>query len=481
MAIGGNTMATTLAGLIIAFLLGLASAFLFAPKLEQRFLEDRIVAELTAAPPTIPFHLHTPASFRSLIAEGAPWVGDRLHEKTAGAALARIRESFPMVAPPSGGEDTLADHEQFIRASGLNEVFEAAGLDLDEVIHAGAEPSMLGRSDGPVTYRGAVAPRGFALPAEHGPISGVLLSWPINYPSRWARHAEFARLIGEAGAKAVILAPSKTWCAVIHAYLSATGAEPTQVVFLPAPTDDVWIRDFGPHIVTSGDGRAAIVASPYAPSGQNFEKWNNEAPLAIAEALGLDFYRLPLIVEGGNLVSDGAGTMVLFDSVLHNNPELSQAEVERLVEAWFGVSRVLIFPHLENEITGHIDMVVKFHDAETVLVADAAPDFKWKQNFDHVAETLGRTPSGTGAPYRVIRVPVVPRPGKAVEFWSYINSLTVNDTIILPLFDPAHDRKAVEIYESLGTHRIVGVGFRDFPLGSVHCQSKEIPAGILRN
>jgi agmatine deiminase len=479
MSIEKSTLSATIIGLIVGSLLGVAAAVVLVPRLEQHFLEDRIVTELAGAPPTMPFHLHTPASFHSLIAEGAPWVKNRLHEETAGAALARLRETIPMIAPPIFGERTQAEHEEFIRVSGLDAVFKQVGLSIDEMMTRGEEPNLLVGTEGSVAYRGAIAPAGFALPAEHAPLSGVLLSWPINYPTRWSHHAEFAKRIGEAGAKAVILAPSRAWCLMINAYLKASGADTAQVFFLRANTDDVWIRDFGPHIVKSAEGGVAIVASPYAPSGKNFEKWNNEAPLAVAGALNLECYRLPLIVEGGNLVSDGAGTMVMFDSVLHNNPELSKAEVERAIKAWFGATRVLMFPSLEGEITGHIDMVVKFHDAETVLVADAAPGFKWKRNFDHVAETLGRKPSGTGVPYRVIRVPIVPRPAEAVEFWSYINSLTVNDTIILPFFDPEYDRKAVEIYESLGTHRIVGIDFRDFPLGSVHCQSKEIPAGLL--
>ena len=473
-------MLTLLTCTLIAFFLGIMFAIFIWPKIEQYFLKQRIVSVLSGMPPTIPLHIHTAESFQALLTQSVPWLKNRLHEQTAGQVLAILRKQIPTLAPPVNDDSNVLVLTQFVHTSGLQTEFHRVGLKLEDVAVTEFAGNTLPTSHTSLAYAGTKPPEGFTLPAEYATLSGILLSWPVNYPTRWAPHATFARIIQQAGATAVILVPSTAWRDIVNAYLRAANIDDSHVVFFVIATDDVWIRDFGPHFVQNKEGHTAVVATPYVPSHQqNFQKWDNEAPPALARALGLAFYRLPLIVEGGNLVSDGAGTMVMFDSVCHHNPELSREDIEKLICDWFGMSRLILFPKLEGEITGHIDMAVKFHDAHTVLVADATPSFKWKAAFDDIAQRLSQTPSISGEPYRVVRVPIVPKTNQSTEFWSYINSLTVNQTIILPLFNADADAKAISIYESLGTHKIVGIDFRDFPLGSVHCQSKEIPVGVI--
>jgi agmatine deiminase len=363
----------------------------------------------------------------------------------------------------------LAD---FLQQSGAMNLLNDAGVDLSAV------PEIEVLESGPARHHGSRPPAGCTLPGEQEPLDGVLLSWPINYPTRWSHHARFASHIAEAGVQPVVLAPSIAWLRIVRAYLAAV-APTVNARFLPIATDDVWIRDFGPHFVKSKEDTFSIVATPYAPSEHNFQKHDNASQVDIARAFGLPFHFLPLIIEGGNLVTDGAGTMVMFDSVFAHNPERTIADIEHIVRDWFGIDRLILFPALEGEVTGQIDMAVKFVDPETVLVADIVAGHPWKSSFDRIAARLAATPSRRGAPYRVVRVPAAQTPKGHGHFWSYVNSLTVNKTVILPLFNPPEDERAIEIYRSVGFEFVVGVDFRDFPLGSVHCQSKEIPAGVM--
>ena len=461
---------------MIALILGVAAGALFVslllPRATQFVLRRGIVKTFVEMAPTTPFHLHNGETFFRLVTQGAPWLRDRVSLATCEEALKALKQIYPMVTAPVRKETELQGLADFLQQSGAMTLLNDAGVDLAEV------PEIEVPEFGPAKHHGSRPPAGCTLPGEQEPLDGVLLSWPINYPTRWSHHARFASHIAEAGVQPVVLAPSIAWLRIVRAYLAAV-APTVNARFLPIATDDVWIRDFGPHFVKSKEDTFSIVATPYAPSEHNFQKHDNASQVDIARAFGLPFHFLPLIIEGGNLVTDGAGTMVMFDSVFAHNPERTIADIEHIVRDWFGIDRLILFPALEGEVTGHIDMAVKFVDPETVLVADIVAGHPWKSSFDRIAARLAATPSRRGAPYRVVRVPAAQTPKGRGHFWSYVNSLTVNKTVILPLFNPPEDERAIEIYRSVGFEFVVGVDFRDFPLGSVHCQSKEIPAGVM--
>jgi agmatine deiminase len=461
---------------MIALIFGVAAGALFVslllPRATQFVLRRVIVKTFVEMAPTTPFHLHNGETFFRLITEGAPWLRDRISLATSEKALKALKQIYPMVTAPVRMETELRGLADFLQQSGAMALLNDAGVDLAAV------PEIEVLEFGPASHHGSRPPAGCTLPGEQEPLDGVLLSWPINYPTRWSHHARFASHIAEAGVQPVVLAPSIAWLRIVRAYLAAV-APTVNARFLPIATDDVWIRDFGPHFVKSKEDTFSIVATPYAPSEHNFQKHDNASQVDIARAFGLPFHFLPLIIEGGNLVTDGAGTMVMFDSVFAHNPERTIADIEHIVRDWFGIDRLILFPALEGEVTGHIDMAVKFVDPGTVLVADVVAGHPWKSNFDGIAARLAATPSSRGAPYRVVRAPAARTPKGRGHFWSYVNSLTVNKTVILPFFNSREDERAIGIYRSVGFEKVVGIDFRDFPLGSVHCQSKEIPAGVM--
>jgi agmatine deiminase len=54
-------------------------------------------------------------------------------------------------------------------------------------------------------------------------------------------------------------------------------------------------------------------------------------------------YRTPLVLEGGSIHVDGEGTLITTkESLLHvnRNPDLSQAQIEKLLKAYTGTSTV---------------------------------------------------------------------------------------------------------------------------------------------
>ena len=78
-------------------------------------------------------------------------------------------------------------------------------------------------------------------------------------------------------------------------------------------------------------------------------------------------------------------------------------------------------------------------------------------------------------PLRVIRIPM---PGYPENYWSYTNSLIVNNSVIVPTYNADEDETALQIYQkAMPGHRIVGV-YSSEPMingGAVHCTTKSIP------
>ncbi|WP_353087716.1 agmatine deiminase family protein, partial [Flavobacterium sp.] len=64
---------------------------------------------------------------------------------------------------------------------------------------------------------------------------------------------------------------------------------------------------------------------------------------------------------------------------------------------------------------------------------------------------------------------------ESVNFWSYINSLTLNGSVIITVFGVSEDIVALDAYrQAMPNYKIIGINFSKYPVGSVHCQTKEM-------
>jgi agmatine/peptidylarginine deiminase len=183
-----------------------------------------------------------------------------------------------------------------------------------------------------------------------------------------------------------------------------------------------------------------------------------------------------LIIEGGNLVSDGEGGLFLCESVFEHNPDVDDAELSHLLSAWFGVTRVTLLPSLPLELTGHADIIVKVAEPDTLIVTQAGPDHPWHDTLEDACRRLAASKRGDGGNWTIHRMPMAAG-GQQPSEWAYTNALTINDVIIAPSYDTESDKKAAAVFAAASPNRrLCWVDYRDFPVGAVHCQSKEIPA-----
>ncbi len=314
------------------------------------------------------------------------------------------------------------------------------------------------------------------LPAEFEAVEAILIAWPAQSPPHWITSAELATHIVAAKAWALILVPNEFLQKAVELYLTrVTATDLDRVRFLHIPTDKMWTRDYAPFSVHSARG-LIFVSGSYALHAAPPQENDAQVGAAVAGHLGRPYYRLPIFLEGGNLISDGLGTCVLLDAVLARNAKVSAATIERLLAEYWGCTRTLLLPTPPGDDLGHVDMIALFLNASTVLVAQTNPGQPWHEELDVLAAQLARIAAADGRPYRVERVTAAAIPPVDGRFWSYTNSLILNDAVIVPLFGRApYDVAAIEAFRRLmPDHHVVGVRFDNSPNGAVHCATMPV-------
>lgn len=319
------------------------------------------------------------------------------------------------------------------------------------------------------------------LPAQWEPLERVLLAFPVLYPPLWAQHARMIAAISHTAAVTVLL-PSAAWARVIAVYLRMHHAfRAERIEWLLLPTDDIWIRDYGPFVGFDAQGQRAAVDAVYQPLAQYPQTRDDAAAGVWAAYAGLPSRRFDFATEGGNYWSDGAGTLLVSDEMLVRYPQLSIAEIERRLREVFIFDKLIMLPRLLMEETGHVDLVCKLIDAETVLVSAPSGGIN-DDRLRTAAALLRRETNARGQRYRVHLLPMPPmqRNWWVYPVWrSYTNSLTVNGRILVPVFGIGQDMQALDVYrQAAPKQEIIPIDCRAgaYGGGAVHCLTREIPA-----
>ncbi|MEO1645596.1 MAG: agmatine deiminase family protein, partial [Chloroflexota bacterium] len=282
-------------------------------------------------------------------------------------------------------------------------------------------------------------------------------------------------------ATAEILAPSELWAQAIAVYLASRGkANMDNVCFLVLRTDDIWIRDYGPMIGISENGeRIAVNATydvlpqyPQADDDGMGRRWATHHDLAVQP--------LHLHTEGGNLWSDGAGTLLMSSQILYSNRYYTRDRMLDYLHGIFDFQKAIITPRLTLEETGHVDLLVKLARADTVLVSKAESP-STAEVMRKAKRLFERETNAQGTPYRVLELPTPSLYLNWITYTirrAYTNSLTVNGRVLVPVFDIPEDDIALRTYETaLPDYEIVPIASRIGINGggAVHCMTKEVP------
>ena len=341
--------------------------------------------------------------------------------------------------------------------------------------------------------RPAPAELGFRMPAEWAPHQATWISWPHN-PETWpgtlaaaetAMAEAVAALAGGETVRINVLGPEHE--AHVRALLGAVAATPA-VVFHHFPTNDAWCRDHGATFVQNDAGQLAAVDCGCNAWGGKYPPWDldDAIPARMAAALGLPRFEGGMILEGGSIDVNGAGTVLTTEQCLLNdnrNPALSRADIEARLGLLLGVHQVLWLGDgiVGDDTDGHIDDITRFV-AEDVVVTVVEPD-RADPNHAPLAENLALLRDmklSDGRPLRIIELPM-PAP---VELdgvrlpASYGNFYIGNEVVLLPVFDQPADLVAARILAPcFPGRRIVPIRANELVigLGAFHCLTQQVP------
>ncbi len=328
----------------------------------------------------------------------------------------------------------------------------------------------------------------------------ILLTWP-HRNSAWADsmeavtavYLEIARTV-VAHEKLLVVCYDPDHAGEVRQACARTGIPLDAINFLPARTNDTWIRDYGPLAVSDGTGLRLLDFV--------FDGWGRKYPAELDNAVTRKLEtegvfkpscrRFRLVLEGGSIDTDGQGSLLTTSNCLitnSRNPGYDKAAFERLFAEEMGIQRVLWLDHgeLEGDDTdAHIDMLARFCSPHTIAYTQFTDrsDSQFA-GLNAMERQLGTFTTLEGRPYQLLPLPL-PAPlhsvtGKRLPA-SYANFLIINGAVLVPVYDDPADTIALERLAGVFPERHV-IPVNCLPLiqqyGSLHCATMQLPAGVL--
>ena len=343
-----------------------------------------------------------------------------------------------------------------------------------------------------------VTPRelGYYFPAEFAPHRATWLSWPhkeASWPGKihtiFPSYAKFIKELTK-GERVCINVADEAMKSFAISWLEKESVDLSLIDFYFHPTNDAWCRDHGP----------AFLINPHAPQPKAIVDWGYNAwgnkyppfdlddviPTLIGEALNLPVFHPGIVMEGGSVEFNGAGTVLTSTACLLNpnrNPHLNQEQIEQFLCDYYGMQQVLWVDGgiVGDDTDGHVDDTVRFVNEDTVLTV--VEENKQDENYDLLQHNLKQLKQMRLLNGKALNIIELPMPDELVYEdqrlpCSYANFYIANKSVIVPTFRSDRDEKALRIIqEAFPTRDVVGIDSTDiiWGLGSFHCLSQQEP------
>ena len=335
-------------------------------------------------------------------------------------------------------------------------------------------------------------PEDFYPVAEFREQSAILLGAYQQFPSNPRLYVDIAKAIG---GRVPLFGLVQDESAAVAARETARrlGIPEGSLHFLPLPADTIWVRDYAPFLVRREDNSVFMIDAKYQSRvSREVRKRDEEMANALADLLDLPIRSIPLILEGGNFMSNGDGSIISTGRMVQLNSEFRFGEelLGDLIADYFGVRRWSYVAPLEGEPTGHVDMFATLLGKNILVVGkiDPAVDPVNAERLDRAAAHFSEIVTSLG-PMQVYRIPMPPRWGNSWR--SYTNIILANGILLMPSFsdvDPAIEDAAEEVYRALLPSwevKRINCDALVKEEGQLHCMSYNLPKyvsieGLLR-
>ena len=342
---------------------------------------------------------------------------------------------------------------------------------------------------------------GYSMPPEWSPHRGTWLSWPhkeASWPGKFEPvpgvFAEVVRHLAPREEVHINVAGPDVEASV-RGLLTHPDIPQGRIFFHYHPTNDAWCRDHGPIFVQRPAGKGkeeAIVDWGYNAWGGKYPPYDLDdvIPSRIGEEFNIQVFHPGIIMEGGSIDVNGAGTLLTTEACLLNpnrNPELSRDEIEQYLKDYLGVRHILWLGDgiVGDDTDGHVDDLSRFTDPATVVTV--VEDDPSDENHALLKENLHRLRTMKDQDGKALRIVTLPMPDPMYQDdqrlpASYANFYIANGVVLLPTYGCRQDDIAHQTLQDLFPNRaVIDIYCTDlvWGLGALHCISQQWPSTAL--
>ncbi len=212
-------------------------------------------------------------------------------------------------------------------------------------------------------------------------------------------------------------------------------------------TKDIWCRDYMPIQTALGQ----FVQFRYEPTYLKDFLHLQSDPRYVCEQNGIEPLYSNINIDGGNLVWY-EDKVIMTERIYTENQDFTDgkrlvAEIENLLGA-----KVIIIPHIKEDMTGHADGHIRFLNQNTLLGNDRLKEYKnWTKAMNKVL--IENKLNYIDVPFFEFKDKSNPENALGC----YLNYLEVGNLIILPKFevDVDMDEKVKQMFVTLFPHKII--------------------------
>jgi agmatine deiminase len=289
--------------------------------------------------------------------------------------------------------------------------------------------------------------------------------------------------------------PNENWAYLVRRQLQQFGCPTENVFFHHIRTNESWCRDHGPAFVlkpkrgSAGGHAAAIVDWGFNAWGGKYPPYDDDdaVPTRVAEELRLPVFYPLIVMEGGAVDFNGAGTVMTTESCLLNknrNPKLGKRRIEQYLKDYYGQRHVVWLGDgiVGDDTDGHVDDLARFINPTTVVttVEEDPRDANYKLLRENL-KRLRTLKDQDGRPFDIVELPmpgVVEHDGQRLPA-TYVNFYFVNGALLVPTYrHKRNDRRAIDTLQRLlPDRRVIGIDCTEliWGLGAIHCLTQQQP------
>lgn len=263
----------------------------------------------------------------------------------------------------------------------------------------------------------------------------------------------------------------------------------TKVIFTIIKTNDTWVRDYGPIVVSSGNQKRILNFS--------FDAWGKKYAYdkdnAFNEHLikqlntSIAYENIDFVLEAGNIEINSKGELLSSLTCFKRNSKsnyLNQAKIEEQLYSYFDIKHINwidIVPLVGDDTDGHIDTLVRYCSDETIVYSST--NDKNNSNFaslnllEKQLKVLNKNNLLNIIP---LELPTTNKLAKKPA--SYANFLITNKAVLVPVFCSDEDDSALKLFDEIfPNHEIIDIESSTLitQLGGIHCATMQLPVGIL--